>query len=320
VTEFQISDHFDGKRFFNPNRKGEKTFRELYRMFRTSKRAPWPKFIPNSSPGKKIPSCATDKIAVTFIGQSTFLLQIGATNILTDPIFSRRPSPISWLGPKRVRPPGIALEHLPQIHLVLVSHNHYDHLDLRSLRELNNRFAPRVIAPLGNQELIWKSGLREISELDWWQTRELEKLRITLTPAQHFCARHFSDRNKALWGGFVIEGCGQTIFFAGDTGYATHFKEIAARFPKIDLALLPIGSYEPRWFMRDLHMNPKEAVQAFLDLRAEQGIGMHFGTFQLTDEAIDEPVQHLQRELKLKNISAERFRVLDFGETAVMFS
>lgn len=287
-------------------------------MVRTSSRAKWPKFIPNPCPNRKVTPSPPDKIGVTFIGQSTFLLQIAGMNILTDPIFSRRPSPVQWLGPKRVRPPGIAIQDLPPIHLVLLSHNHYDHLDLPSLRELNKRFAPPVATPLGNRELIRKSGVHEIFELDWWQSREIRNLRITLTPAQHFCARKFSDRNQALWGGFVIEGFGKTIFFAGDTGYAGHFKEIATRFPKIDLALLPIGSYEPRWFMKDLHMNPEEAVRAFLDLNARHAIGMHFGTFQLTDEPIDEPVEHLQRELKQQGIAPDQFRVLEFGETHVI--
>jgi L-ascorbate metabolism protein UlaG (beta-lactamase superfamily) len=277
----------------------------------------WPRLNSISSPIRKILPTPSGESAITFIGQSTFLLQLGEINILTDPIFSRRASPVQWIGPKRARLPGIALADLPEIHLILVSHNHYDHLDLFSLRKLSQRFAPQVLTPLGNRALILESGLSKITELDWWQSHEIGKVRITATPAQHFSARSFFDRNKALWSGFVVEDPARTIFFSGDTGYGEHFKEIAHRFPKMDLALLPIGSYEPRWFMRELHTNPEEAVQAFLDSNAKQAIGMHFGTFQLTDEGIDEPTQDLQRALNLNGLGPQQFRVLEFGETAI---
>ena len=315
MTALVPNDHFDGKRFFNPNGTCAKGFRDVLRWMVTRKPAKWPAFVANTLQSRPIKNCSPGETALTFIGHASFILQIGETNILLDPVLSERVSPVSWFGPKRVRPPGIQLQHLPPTHLVLVSHCHYDHLDLATLKALRLRYAPHVITPLANRELIATSGLSEITELDWWESTDFRGMRITVTPAQHFTARKFSDRNKRLWGGFVIEAEGKTIYFAGDTGYADHFKEIARRFPRIDLALLPIGAYEPRWFMTEYHMNPSEAVQAYVDLKPSRAVGMHFGTFQLTDEAIDEPVQALSRELKERGISSACFRTLDFGET-----
>lgn len=222
--EIAHSDHFNESRFHNPNHTGEKTFKELWRMIRQRSPARWPKFLQNQVQSRKIETAQSGETAVTFIGQSTFLLQMGETNILTDPIFSERSSPFARIGPKRVRPPGIVLNDLPQIHLLLISHNHYDHLDILSLRELNRRFNPQVVTPLGNRKLLQKAGLKNIIELDWWQFCEIENLHLTVTPAQHFSARHFWDRNKALWGGFMIKSLEYSIFFAGDSGYAEHFK------------------------------------------------------------------------------------------------
>ncbi|MDB6029621.1 MAG: hypothetical protein JWM68_5844 [Verrucomicrobiales bacterium] len=313
------NDHFDGKRFFNPSGASGKSFADFLRWMLNRSAAKWPNFLPNHLPSHRIENCPSGKTAVTFIGHSSFLLQIGATNILIDPVFSLRASPVQWIGPKRVRLPGIQMNDLPPIHLVLVSHNHYDHLDLATLRDLNVCFSPPVITPLKNKKLIASSGLENIKELDWWQSTETHELRITVVPAQHFSARKFSDRNKSLWGGFVIEGEGRTIFFAGDTGYnAEQFRTIGERYSHMDLAFLPIGAYAPRWFMKDHHMDPAEAVQAFLDLKAKRAIGMHFGTFQLTDEGIDEPVNALHRALSDKEISAEPFELLDFGETLLL--
>ncbi len=317
MSKAKLSDHFDGARFFNPNGSCTKGLGDLLRWRFSNKttRHRWPAFVPNSLTSRPIPNCQRGEIAVTFIGQASFILQMGETNLLLDPVLSDRVSPVSWFGPKRVRPPGIKLEHLPPTHLVLISHCHYDHLDLPTLRYLRFRYQPEVITPLKNRELIATTGLTDITELDWWESVEVRGLRITVTPAQHFAARKFSDRNKRLWGGFMIEGEGKTIYFAGDSGYTPYFKEVAQRFPKIDLALLPIGAYEPRWFMKDYHMNPADAVQSFLDLNPKQAIGMHFGTFQLTDEPMHEPLEFLERELADKGIPAEQFRTLDFGET-----
>jgi L-ascorbate metabolism protein UlaG (beta-lactamase superfamily) len=248
-------------------------------------------------------------------GHSTFLLQVGGVCVLTDPISSERCSPVPFAGPRRVRRPGQRLSALPAVDLVLVSHNHYDHMDLSTLRQVQARWAPPAATGLGNGRHLAKAGMGSAVELDWWQSRELGGARVTYVPAQHFSSRGLHDRNRCLWGGFVIEAEGAVVYFAGDSGYCPHFAEIGRRFPRIDLALLPIGAYEPRWFMRQQHVDPGEAVRAHLDLRPRRSLGMHFGTFQLTDEAIDAPVAALRRAQAQAGVAETEFDILAFGET-----
>ena len=263
------------------------------------------------------PAVASGDVAVTFIGHSSFLIQTGTTALLIDPIYSERASPVTFAGPRRVRAPGVRFDDLPPISVVLVSHNHYDHCDLRTLATLNRRFQPSFLTPLANAPLLNSVGITRVTELDWWDSADVASIKLTATPAQHFSARGLFDRDRALWSGFFIEAAGRRILFAGDSGYGPHFRDIAARLAPIDLALLPIGAYEPRWFMKDIHMTPQEAVQAHLDLGAQQSIAMHFGTFQLTPEAIDEPVRLLSRALEEQGVSAAEFRTLEVGESVV---
>jgi len=307
------SDHFDGRRFFNPIGPAQQPFTAVPRML-LERRAAWPSRI--TEPPGQVPELAGASAVLTFIGQATFLIQTPAGNILTDPMFSERAGPWNRFGPRRVRPPAIPLDALPRIAIVLLSHNHYDHCDLRTLAWLARRFDPIAITPLGNGRLLRSTGLRRVEELDWWQRSRTAPLPVTLTPAHHFSARGQFDRNRALWGGFLIDVNGRRIYFAGDTAYAPWFGEIRQRAGSIDLALLPIGAYEPRWFMRAVHMNPEEAVQAHLDLGATESIGMHFGTFQLTTEGIDEPLAALARARTARNLPASSFRTLGFGESA----
>jgi len=306
--------HFDGRRFFNPYAPQGKTRREIRQWRRTRQKQPWPKKVEDAAfpPPNR---AAHDSIASTFIGHSTFLLQIGGVCVLTDPIWSERCSPVSFVGPRRVRPPGQSLDILPAVDLLLVSHNHYDHMDLPSLRKVQTRWSPGVATGLGNARHLAKAGIRSAPELDWWQSIEIAGARVTYVPAQHFSARGLYDRNRCLWGGFVIEVRGAVVYFAGDSGYSPYFAEIGHRFPRIDLALLPIGAYEPRWFMRQHHMNPLEAVQAHRDLAPVRSLGMHFGTFQLTDEGIDEPVSALRRARAEAGVPEREFDILGFGET-----
>jgi L-ascorbate metabolism protein UlaG (beta-lactamase superfamily) len=252
---------------------------------------------------------------VTFIGHSTFLIQTPAGNLLTDPMYSQHAGPLNLLGPKRVREPAIRFEELPPISTVLLSHNHYDHCDLPTLRKLARQFDPLVVTPLGNGRLVRSTGIRRVEELDWWQPATGSALPITVTPAHHFSARTPFDRNRALWGGFVLTAGDRRIYFAGDTAYAGFFGDIPRRLGPLDLALLPIGAYEPRWFMRSVHMNPAEAVQACFDLGSPESIGMHFGTFQLTTEGIDDPLNALETARRQRSVSESRFRTLDFGES-----
>ena len=277
------------------------------------KRTAWPASVPVQV--RRPPPLDGAAAVVTFIGHSTLLIQTRFGNIVTDPVYSERASPVSFAGPRRARKPAVLFDDLPTIAVVLLSHNHYDHCDLPTLRAIEDRWHPGVVTPLGNSGLLKAAGMRRVEEIDWWQDAARVPLPVMLTPAQHFSARTPFDRNRALWGGFLIEAGGQRILHAGDSGYGPHFREIAARLGPIDLALLPIGAYEPRWFMKDIHMNPAEAVQAHLDLAARRSIAMHFGTFQLTPEGIDEPVRQLAKALRERGVAAERFRVLEVGES-----
>jgi L-ascorbate metabolism protein UlaG (beta-lactamase superfamily) len=214
-----------------------------------------------------------------------------------------------------VRQPAVRFDDLPAISTVLLSHNHYDHCDLATLRKLARRFDPLVVTPLENGRIVRAAGMRHVEELDWWQPAKTSALPITLTPARHFSARTPFDRNRALWSGFVLAVQGSRIFFAGDTAYGSFFTDVRERLGPIDLALLPIGAYEPRWFMQTVHMNPAEAVQAHVDLDASASIGMHFGTFQMTAEGIDAPLQALEEARRARDIAPSRFRTLGFGES-----
>jgi N-acyl-phosphatidylethanolamine-hydrolysing phospholipase D len=255
------------------------------------------------------------KIQVTWIGHSTFLVQVAGMNILTDPMFSDRASPVYFAGPKRRVPPGVPLEQLPPIHAALISHNHYDHLDLRSVTGLGNRV--RFFVPLGLAAWFRKNDLTQVDELDWWQTASLGDMRLHCVPAQHFSMRTVFDRDKTLWSGWVLETPAGNLYFTGDTGYCPHFKEIGGRLGPMRLALIHVGGYRPRWFMRSMHANPEEAVQIHQDVHSQQSIGMHWGVFKLTDEPLSEPPLYLQRALKQAKIPAEKFVVFKIGETRV---
>ena len=306
------TDHFDGRRFYNPNGANGQPVWMVPRMLLTP-RTRWPSTVPVEP--RRPASVGPDDVALTFVGHATFLVQVGTTNVLIDPVYAERASPVTFAGPRRVRAPGVRFDDLPAISLVLLSHNHYDHCDLGTLRALDRRFHPWLVAPIGNGPLLRSAGIRKVEELDWWQRASAAPLPITLTPAQHFSARGPFDRNRALWGGFLIEARGRRILFVGDTGYGPHFREIAARLSPVDLALLPIGAYEPRWFMKDIHMNPAEAVQAHLDLGARRSLGMHWGTFQLTPEGVDEPVRELTKALQERGVPMEQFRPAEAGES-----
>jgi L-ascorbate metabolism protein UlaG (beta-lactamase superfamily) len=304
------SDHFDGRRFFNPRGANGQPLSAVPRLI-AAPRTPWPSHVAVTPQRPPPPGDAT--AVVTFIGHSSFLIQTPLGNLLTDPVYSERASPLTFIGPRRVREPGVRFDDLPKISVVLLSHNHYDHCDLRTLRALERRSRPLVVTPLGNRRLLQSAGVEHVEALDWWQTAAAAPFPITLTPAQHFSARTPFDRNRALWGGFVVTIAERRIFFAGDSGYAPHFREVRERLGPVALALLPIGAYEPRWFMKDIHMNPEEAVQAHLDLNAGHSIGMHFGTFRLTPEGIDEPVRALAAARRDRGVVDTAFETLESG-------
>jgi len=270
--------------------------------------------------------------AATWIGHITVLVQIGGLNILTDPVFSDRCSPVQFAGPKRHTPPGIVLAQLPHIDVVLLSHNHYDHMDEASIRALARQTGgqPLFITPLVHRKWLQRWGVRQMVELDWWDehvlpaTPQQQRTVVTLTPAQHWSARTATDALRSLWGGFAVCNAQSHLFFAGDTAYSPDFRDIRQHFTRthnpeqgggFDLALLPIGAYEPRWFMKDQHVNPEEAVKIFQDLGCKRALAVHWGCFQLTDEPLDEPPRALAAALNTAHLSPERFAVLAVGET-----
>jgi L-ascorbate metabolism protein UlaG (beta-lactamase superfamily) len=317
VARFPASDHFDGERFFNPHGRGPRPLKDVVSWQRTRQKAVWPASVPLRAHEPPPHEVSSAHAAVTFIGHSTFLIRTAGAAIITDPVFTTHAGPFGRTGPRRVRPPAVAIADLPSLDLVLLSHNHYDHLQPPSLRAIARRGKPSVVTSLGLGPLVSRFGFRTTAELDWWETHEIGGVRVTSVPAQHFSARTLWDRNRTLWAGFVVESGGCTIYFAGDTGYSPQFQEIGRRFPQIDVALIPIGAYEPRWFMQPVHANPEEAVRIHLDVAARHSVGMHFGTFQLTDEGIEEPVEALSRARTTAGVNADAFRVLDFGETAL---
>lgn len=310
-----VSDHFDGKVFRNPWDSHDPRLFDVIKWKLTSTPAEWPESVENNPNPEIPPAYREGNVSITFVNHATFLIEVGGLNILTDPIWSERTSPVSWAGPKRVREPGIPFANLPKIHAVLVSHNHYDHLDLKTLQDLSKRDSPRIFVPLGDKEWLEDDGVKNLSELDWWNTVELNnEVKIHFAPAQHWSARGIHDHNRSLWGSFLIEYKGKTIYVAGDTGYGPHFQYAAERHSSIEVALLPIGAYEPRWFMKYQHMNPADTLQAVQDLKARHAIGMHFGCWQLTDEGIDEPVRALMEQLE-GNPLKDRFLVPEVGGT-----
>lgn len=266
---------------------------------------------------------AAQQPAVTWIGHATMLAQLGGLNLLTDPIFSERASPVSFAGPRREQPPGVALADLPRIDAVLVSHNHYDHLDLASCRALAAQpdGSPLFVVPLGLADWFRRRGVERVVELDWWQQHRLDGVDIELVPAQHWSARGLADRMKTLWGGFAVFAPDCQLFFAGDTGYSRDFADIRERFTErqrdggFDIALIPIGAYEPRWFMKEQHVNVEEALKIHADLGARRSLGVHWGTFELTDEALDEPPRQLARQRAALGLAEDDFFTLAIGAT-----
>ncbi|MDH5360673.1 MAG: MBL fold metallo-hydrolase [Gammaproteobacteria bacterium] len=308
-----ISDHYDGEVFYNQLPLKSHGFGDFLSWMSNREPGSWQEYT-EAEYGPK-PPARGNSLNATFINHSTVLLQTTDFNIITDPIWSERASPVSWAGPKRVRPPGIRFDDLPVIDIVLISHNHYDHMDLPTLKRLQEKFDPLFIVGLGNSSILHDEGITRVKELDWWESLPLsETTVINGVPAQHFSMRWIGDRNQRLWMGYVIQAPEGNIFFAGDTGMGPHFKQIYQRYGAMRLSLLPIGAYKPRWFMAGVHVSPAESLLAHQQLHSDYSIGIHFGTFQLADDAQDDPLRELELERSKLSISKERFWVLGFGE------
>jgi len=301
--------HFDGRRFFNPDAPQARGFLDVLRWKLTSRRESSARFVSDVEPSKP-PSCVQgNELRVTLINHSTLLLQQSGINILTDPIWSARASPLTSIGPRRRRAAGVRWEDLPRIDVVLLSHNHYDHMDLFTLRRLTDRGQCQFIVPAGVARVLKSRSIGPVNELDWGESLSLARSTIHAVPALHFSARALFDRNRTLWCGYMIEAAGRVVYFAGDSGFGAHFARIRERFGPPRLALLPIGAYEPRWFMSPVHMAPDEAVRAHQILGAETSIAIHHGTFQLADEGIDTPKQSL-----MECSPGDSFLVLNNGQ------
>ena len=315
-----VSDHFDGERFFDAGGAPPRSRRDLFRWHfqRRATRAKWPAWAPSPYADRPPPRVEGAIWRICYVGHASFLIQTAGRNILLDPIWSKRASPFRLVGPKRVNDPGIAFADLPPIDAVLVSHGHYDHLDLATLSRLAAAHRPRVVTPLGNDAIMRNHDPAIAAEgYDWEQRVEIGAgVAVTPVAARHWSARNLSDRNMSLWASFVVETPGGRIYFVADSGYGDgrHFRSARERHGPLRLAVLPIGAYEPRWFMGEQHMNPAESVQAFVDCGAELALGHHYGTFQLTDEAIDAPLVALAGALKTAGIAPERFRTLRPGQ------
>lgn len=312
------SDHFDGLRFFNPGGAPPKGFGDFLRWRLGGGRATWPESWPSpTAPVAPAPRLAAGDLRVTLVGHATLLIQTGGLNILTDPVWSERASPFGFLGPRRVNPPGVPFASLPPIDVVLVTHNHYDHLDLATLGRLQAVFDPLVITPLGNDTIIHGAvpSMRVLAR-DWGDVIDVQAVRVHLAPCHHWSARGLRDRAMALWAAFVIESPAGRLLHVGDAGYndGKGYRLARQRHGPLRAALLPVGAYEPRWFMQAQHQNPEEAVRGFLDCGADFAVGHHWGTFQLTDEPIDAPPADLAVALQRHAVAAGRFKPLRPGE------
>jgi N-acyl-phosphatidylethanolamine-hydrolysing phospholipase D len=294
---------------------------------RRTPRAPTPPrgSLSTAQPQLVHPRAPRHTATATWIGHSTVLLQVGGLNVLTDPMWSERASPVQWAGPRRVMPAAIAIEALPPLDIVLLSHSHYDHLDRATVRQLARRHPDATwVVPLALGRYLRGFGVREVVELDWGQAADVRGTTIRATPARHFSARRFRDRNRTLWCGFVLECGGRRLYFAGDTAYHPEFAEIGAHGP-FDLVMMPIGAYDPRWFMRIVHVDPEEAVRAYTDMTSAHPdaplplmLGIHWGTFRLTDEPMDEPPRRARERWRAAGLPDERLWIARFGETRAL--
>lgn len=302
--------HFNGKTFINPTGKQAKGLVDVLKWMIRRDQGAWTKNYETEIGPKPKPDA--EALTITFVNHSTFLIQWNHLNILTDPIWSERCSPFSFAGPRRMRPPGINFDDLPSIDIVLLSHNHYDHLDIGTVKKLEARFHPVFIVPLGVQAYLEQHSIKNTVELDWWQETNAG-IRIKSVPAQHFSGRGMLDRDKTLWAGYVLEYDHKKVYFAGDSGYGEFFKEIGKKAGPMDVSLIPIGAYQPKWFMSPIHISPEESVRVHRDVKSKQSIATHFGTFPLADEGQGKAEEDLILALQDQQIPQKEFIIPEEG-------
>ena len=309
-----VSDHFNGRRFQNPSRKSAKGFASVFKYVRTRKPDKWVENYETFTRTEPVPQPDPAVIQYTFVNHSSFLIQHNGLNILTDPIWSKRCSPFQWGGPKRMRPPGLSFDALPNIDVVIITHNHYDHLDKNTIININKTHSPLYITSAGVGHYLKSIGCENIIELDWWQAHDVNGTSFKAVPANHFSSRGTFDRNTSLWSGFVIRSDKKSMYYLGDSGYSDIFKEIGKREGPFDLSFIPIGAYMPRWFMSPIHISPDESVLVHKDVQSKKSIAMHFGTFPLADDNPERSQQELMKALEKQDLSDQEFMIPDEGE------
>ena len=311
-----VTDHFDGRRFRNPSGVPANGFKEVNKYVKDRSPDRWPSGKDYFVRSEGIPDIGVQELNFTFINHSSFLIQVQGLNILTDPIWSNRCSPFQFAGPSRMRPPGVSFDSMPVVDLVLITHNHYDHLDKNTIKLLNAHHEPTFVVPLGLVSLMKKWGCKHVIEMDWWQEQSVLGIKLSSTPANHFSSRGIFDRDKTLWCGYVIEmQNGQRIYYVGDTGYSDIFREVGTKYGPMDLSFIPIGAYKPEWFMSPIHISPGEAIQVHQDVRSKQSVAMHFGTFPLADDGPERAVRDLDLGIQLSGIEPHEFIVPQEGRS-----
>jgi L-ascorbate metabolism protein UlaG (beta-lactamase superfamily) len=309
-----VTDHFDGKKFINPGGVEAKGFKDIFKWMREG-RSPreWKEDL-TPPVHQKLKESKNGECTITFINHSTFLIQMDGLHILTDPVWSKYASPFQFTGPKRMKQPGLNINSLVKVDYVLLSHNHYDHLDLKALKQLERLYSPEFITALGVDLFLINKGIRNVKSIDWWQNIQLQQINLCGTPAQHFSSRGLFDRNRTLWCGFTLKSKNYNIYYVGDSGYGPFFQEIGDRLGPFDASIIPIGAFKPEWFMQPIHVNPTQALQIHADVKSKRSIACHFGTFPLADDNMDEPEKLLQQGLKLNGFKNGDFVSLGNGQ------
>lgn len=310
-----VTDHFDGSRF--TNNEPDHSFSDMVKWWWEMETVEWPDWLEDPPQPPPVVGTQNGELRITYINHATVLVQMDGVNILTDPFWSNRAGPFPWLGAKRVRSPGVRIEDLPNIDVILISHDHYDHLDFATLKRLIKLHDPLIFAGLGLKKRLKDLEGVKVVELDWWQKHLLgaKKLEIVCVPAKHNSGRGLFDKNKTLWAGFILKSAHGNVLFMGDTGFGDFFQEVRNQYGAIRLAVLPIGSYEKRWFMKNQHMNPDDAVRAHITLDATQSVGIHFGTLkEHPEQSLTAHETDLAEALNKYGVPPDRFCVLNFGE------